>query len=79
MARFEMTISNGEKILVDHASAGMEEITRRIRRSGFLLFSEIKRSSSSAPSEVIVASGQITLIRPLDDQSRQNTDFRPKR
>jgi hypothetical protein len=79
MARFEMTISNGEKILVDRASSGMQEILSEICREDFLLFSEVKGGSSTPAREVIVASAQITLIRPLGDRSFQNTDFRPKR
>jgi len=79
MARFEMTLSNGEKILVDHAANDMGEILSAVGGSGFLLFSEVKGGSSSPAREVIVASSQITLIRLLGASSTQGSTFRPKR
>lgn len=79
MARFEMTLSDGEKILVDHPAVGMQEMLSELDAHGFLLFSEIKGGSSTPAREVIVASSQITLVRPLGDQSFQGSNFRPKR
>jgi len=78
MARFELTTSSGEKILVDHAAAGMQEFLSELNSSPFVLYNEVKGGSSGA-AQVIVASGQITLVRPLDDFSTQSTTFRPKR
>ena len=79
MARFEMTLSNGEKILVDHPAEGMREILPEIEGKSFLLFSEVKGGSSTPAREIIVASAQVTLIRPLGDRCMQGSDFRPKR
>lgn len=74
-----MTISNGEKILVDHAASGMQEIPAQIGRDDFPLFSEVQGGSSLPAREVIVASAQITLVRPLGERSMQGSNFRPKR
>jgi hypothetical protein len=79
MARFEMTISNGEKILVDHEGGGMQDFLDALDENDFLLLSEVKGGSSTPAREVIVASGQITLIRPLGEHSTQSTTFRSKR
>lgn len=78
MARFELTTSNGDRILVDHASSSMQEFLSELNASPFVLYTEVKGGSSSAV-EVIVASGQITLVRPLSELSTQSTTFRPKR
>jgi hypothetical protein len=78
MARFELSLANGEKILVDHTAGSMAEILTEVDGNGFLLLSEVSGGSSTA-REVIVASGQITLIRLLGDRSMQGSDFRPKR
>lgn len=79
MARFEMTLSNGEKILVDHAAEDMDSFLAALDSSAFLMLSEVKGGSSTPARGVIVASKQITLVRPLGAQSLQGTDFRPKR
>ena len=79
MARFEMTISNGEKILVDHAATDMRELLSELDGKSFVLLQEVKGGSSTPAREVIVASNQITLVRLLGDLSTQGSDFRPKR
>lgn len=79
MARFELTLSTGEKILVDHAATGMTEILSEVENKAFLVLSEVMGGSSTPAREVIVASRQIALIRPLGDRSMQGSDFRPKR
>jgi hypothetical protein len=79
MARFEMTLSSGEKILVDHAATGMGEILSELSSNAFLVYTEVKSGSSGPAQEVIVASSQITLVRPLDELTTQSTTFRPKR
>jgi hypothetical protein len=79
MSRFEMTISDGEKILVDHPAEGMSELLSELQSSDFLLFKEIRGSTSNVAKDVIVASAQITIIRAIDGDSRQSTTFRPKR
>jgi hypothetical protein len=78
MARFELTTSNGDKILVDHAAVGMQEFLSELNSSPFVLYTEVKGGTPGA-AQVIVASGQITLVRPLSDLSTQSTTFRPKR
>ncbi len=79
MARFEVILSNGEKIVVDHSTSGMAEFAAEIGGKNFLTLTEITGASASAAREVIVASNQITLVRPLGDQSTQGSNFRPKR
>jgi hypothetical protein len=78
MARLEMTLAGGEKILVDHAASDMGEILRDLARDDFMLFSEVKGGSSSPAREIIVATRQVTLVRPLHDRSAQTTDLRSK-
>jgi hypothetical protein len=74
-----MTLSSGEKILVDHAATGMEEILSELSSNAFLVYTEVKAGSSGTAQKVIVASSQITLVRPLDELTTQSTTFRPKR
>jgi hypothetical protein len=79
MARFEMTISDGEKILVDHPADSMQEFLSELMANDFLLLQELRGVSSGAAQEVIVASRRITLVRAIEGDSRQSTTFRPKR
>jgi hypothetical protein len=79
MARFEVTLSDGEKILVDHPAQSMSEILAAVEGKAFLLFSEVKGGSSTPARHVIISSSQVTLIRPLDERSTQGTQFVPKR
>jgi hypothetical protein len=79
MARFELTITSGEKIVVDHSASGMAELVAEVDGKALLLLTEITGASSGATREIIIASGQVTMIRPLSDQSTQGSNFRPKR
>jgi hypothetical protein len=79
LARFEMTMAGGEKILVDHPAAGMQELLSELGSNSFLLYTEVKSGSSVDARAIIVATAQIGLIRPLDELSTQSTTFRPKR
>ncbi len=79
MARFEMTISGGEKILVDHPALAMQDILSDLSGNNFMLLSEVKGGSSTPAKEVIVATNQITLVRPLGDREMQGSSFKPKR
>lgn len=79
MARFEVSLTGGERILVDHAAPAMQQILDEVAGNDFILFSEVKGGSSTPARDVIVATRQITLIRPLGDRSTQGTDFKPKR
>lgn len=79
MARFEMTTTLGENILVDHPAADIEEILAELRSNAFLPYTEVKAGASGAVLKVIVASSQIVLVRPLDGLTTQSTTFRPKR
>jgi len=79
MARFEMTLSTGETILVDHVATGMDQILAELTAHPFVLFSEVKGGSSSPAREVIVATSQIAIVRPLHGESRQGSSFVPKR
>ena len=79
MARFEVTLTTAEKILVDHPAGDMEEILSALLSKPFLMFSEVKGGSSTPAREVIVSSAQVTLIRPLGERSLQGSHFQPKR
>lgn len=79
MSRFELTLSDGERILINRDGGGMQELLSDLVSSNFLLLSEIRGPTAAAPEEIIVATGQITLIRAIDRDSRQNSTFRPKR
>ncbi len=79
MARFELTISNGEKILIDHPADDIKALLAELSASAFLVAVEIKVGATSVPHEVILATRQITLARPADADSRQSSTFRPKR
>ena len=79
MARFEVILSNGEKIVIDHPTPGMAELASEIGGKDFLTLTEITGASAGAAREIIVASSQITLIRPLGELSTQGSNFRPKR
>jgi hypothetical protein len=79
MARFEMTISNGETILIDFPANDMPELLAELTGNAFLIGTEVKVGVTSAAREVIVASRQVTLARPADADSRQSSTFRPKR
>jgi hypothetical protein len=79
MARYEVTISSSEKIVVDHGAAGMTELLAAIEGKAFLLLTEITGAAAGASREIILASRQITMIRPLSEQSTQGSNFRPKR
>jgi hypothetical protein len=79
VARFEITLSGGDRILVDHPATGMEEILSELSSNAFLVYTEVKAGSSSPARQVIVASNQIVLVRPLDELTTQSTTFRPKR
>jgi len=79
MARFEVLLSNSEKIVVDHPISGMAELASELAGKPFLTLTEITGASAGAVREIIVASNQIALIRPLGDLSTQGSNFRPKR
>ena len=79
MARFEVTISSGEKIVIDHNVTGMAELAAEIEGKQLLLSTEITGASSGAARDILIAGRQITMIRPLSDQSTQGSNFRPKR
>jgi len=79
VARFEMTLCGGEKLLVEHSAATMREMHTVLDQSQFLLASEIKTGSSVPAPDILVATGQITVLRPLVEGSMQGSNFRPKR
>lgn len=77
MARYELTLSSGEKILVDHPAESTDEILAAFDGKAFVPFSEVKVGTSSV-RDVLVASVQVALVRPLGGDS-QGSQFRPKR
>jgi hypothetical protein len=79
MARFELTIAGGDKLLVDHPAREIGQLLAEITGNEFLLFTEIRDATSAPSYEVIVASRQLVMVRAVESASRQNTNFRPKR
>lgn len=79
MARFELTISNGETILIDHPAGDMQALLSELTANAFLVGNEIRVGSTTGAREVILATRQVTLARPADSESRQSSTFRPKR
>jgi hypothetical protein len=79
LARFEITMSTGEKILVDHAAMDIRGLLAELNTSAFLLCSEVSGGTSAPDRDVIVASGEVTVVRRLDMHSTQSSTFRAKR
>jgi hypothetical protein len=79
LSRFEVTMSDGEKLIVEHAAETPEALVEELARHSFLTCGEIKPSGSAAHRDVILAASQISLIRPLLEGSSQGSNFRPKR
>jgi hypothetical protein len=79
MARFEVTLVTGEKIVVEHPTPSMSDFLAEVDGKALLLFKEITGAATGASREVILASRQITMIRPLSELSTQGSNFRPKR
>jgi hypothetical protein len=79
MARFEVTLVSGDKIVVDHPSPGMSDFLAEVEGKAFLLFKEITGAAAGASRDIILAAGQISMIRPLSEQTSQGSNFRPKR
>lgn len=78
MARFEMTITNGEKILVEHPAATVQDLAVEISSTALLIVREIKSGASAPPREIILASSQIALVRPIGE-GMMGSEFRGKR
>ena len=49
MARYELTMVDGEKILVDHPIDAMGDMGSHLAGAGFVLFKEIKAGSNLPP------------------------------
>jgi hypothetical protein len=77
LARYEVTLTNGEKVLVDHPAESMDDIIAALDGKAFVPFGEVK-VGTSAIRDILVASEHVALIRPLGDDS-QGSQFRPKR
>jgi hypothetical protein len=79
MARFELTMSNGETVLIDFPVTDITELRAELVGNTFLVGTEVKVGATTTAREVIVACNQVTLARPADSDSRQSSTFRPKR
>jgi hypothetical protein len=79
MARYEVTLATGEKIVVDHGAAGIGDFLAEADGKAFLMLKEITGAAAGAARDIVIASRQITMIRPLGDMSSQGSNFRPKR
>ena len=77
MARYELTLTGGEKILVDHPAESMDEIISALEGKAFVAFGEVK-VGSAAGRDVLISTEHVALIRPLGVES-QGSQFRPKR
>jgi hypothetical protein len=78
MARFELTLSNGEKILVDHHAVSMEKMLTEMEGNAFVLVTEVQAAAAAPPKQVMVATRQITLMR-LGGENTRGSDFKGKR
>jgi len=78
LARYELTLTNGEKVLVDHPAENTDEILAAFDGKAFVPFGEVRVGSTTAVRDVLVASAQVALVRPLGGDS-QGSQFRPKR
>jgi hypothetical protein len=72
-----MTLTGGEKVLVEHPAQGIDEILAALEGSDFLRLSEIRVGSAGA-RDIIVSSEHVAIVRPLDSEG-QGSQFRPKR
>ncbi len=79
MARYELTMFGGEKLLIDGAIEEMEHMRVHLVGTGFVLFKEIKAGSTVPPREVVISTSQIALLRPLPEGSTTGSNFKPKR
>jgi hypothetical protein len=77
LARYELTLTNGEKVLVDHPAESTDEILAAFEGKAFVPFVEVKVGSATI-RDFLVASAHVTLVRPLSDYS-QGSQFRSKR
>jgi hypothetical protein len=69
----------GEKILVDHPATETASILSELGSNAFLLFTEVRSGTSTPSRDIIIGTGQIVLVRAMDELSTQSTTFRPKR
>ena len=76
MARYELTLTGGEKILADHPAESMDEIISALEGKAFVAFAEVKVGSGGR--DVLISTEHVALIRPLGVES-QGSQFRPKR
>jgi hypothetical protein len=76
LARYELTLGAGEKVLVEHPAESTDEVLAAIAGKDFLQFGEIK-VGTTAVVDIIVASKHIALVRPLGEG--KGSQFRPKR
>ncbi|MGQ7791805.1 hypothetical protein ACUN0C_05275 [Faunimonas sp. B44] len=79
MARFELTMTGGEKLVVDHPAATMTEMRTFLAGGLFVVFGEIRVGGHPPLQDIIVATRQISLLRPLLEGATQGSGFRPKR
>ncbi|MYZ46542.1 hypothetical protein [Propylenella binzhouense] len=79
MARFELTMASGEKLVVDHPASDMAAMRTHLTAGPFVVFSEIRSGTEGPMKDVIVATGQISILRSLAEGATQGSGFRPKR
>jgi hypothetical protein len=72
-------MTGGAKILVDHEADDMSALLSELGANAFVLYREVAGGSLTQARAIIVASGQVAVVRPLDELSTQSTTFRPKR
>ena len=77
MARYELTLSNGEKVLVEHPADSIEKIMSAIEGKAFVQFAEVV-VGTPAGRDALIATEHLALIRLLGFES-QGSQFRPKR
>jgi hypothetical protein len=79
LSRYEVTMSDGEKLVVEHGAETLDALVQDLSRGPFVACGEIRSSGSAAQRDIVLAASQISLIRPLLEGSSQGSNFRPKR
>ncbi|MBK1623057.1 MULTISPECIES: hypothetical protein [Afifella] len=79
MARFEVTMSSGDKLLIEHDIASVEEMRLVLEKTDFLATKEVRLGAPGTLPDVVLSTRHMMLLRPLAEGATQGSSFRPKR